>query len=189
MASLGSALLLIPGGARAERYLSIEEAQQVCFPQASRFEIEVLRLTPEQSRDIAKQAGGKKPNPSYRIWIARNGTNVLGTLIVDKVPGKHELIDYAVAIAADGKIQQIEILEYRENYGSQIRNAKWREQFKGKTSAAKLKLNDDVYNISGATISCRNVTDGVKCVLAAFDLVVRPRFHSAGRLPDATAKP
>jgi Na+-translocating ferredoxin:NAD+ oxidoreductase RnfG subunit len=105
------------------------------------------------------------------------------------VLGKHEAIEYAVAVSPEGTALQVEILEYREHYGGEIRNAKWRDQFKGKTAGAKLKLNDDIYNISGATISCRNVTDGVRRVLATFELVVRPRLLATGRLQDRTSKP
>ena len=138
---------------------------------------------------IAEKSGVKVRNPEIRFSVAWKETNRLGVLMVDRVLGKHELIDYAVAISPEGKVLQVEILEYRENYGREVRNVNWREQFRGKTAASKLKLNDDIYNISGATISCRNVTDGVRRLLATFELVVRPRLLAAGRLPDAGAGP
>ena len=124
-----------------------------------------------------------------RIWLARKGTNLLGVFVLDHVFGKHDVIDYAVAVSPEGKVLQVEILEYREHYGGEIRAAKWLEQFKGKTASSKLKLNDDIHNISGATISCRNVTDGVRRVLATFELVVRPRLAPGGGLPDARPAP
>jgi Na+-translocating ferredoxin:NAD+ oxidoreductase RnfG subunit len=187
--SAGTALVLTLVGAQAERYLSVEEVQRVCFPQANLFEAQVLRLTADQSKSIEEKAHVRVRSSICRIWFARNQTNLLGVLVVDQVLGKHELIDYAVAISQEGKVQQVEILEYRENYGSRIRDAKWREQFKGKSAGAKLSLNDDIYNISGATISCRSVTEGVRRVLAMFELVVRPQLVGSGRLPDAAARP
>ena len=124
-----------------------------------------------------------------RIWLARKGTNLLGVLVLDHVFGKHDLIDYAVALSPEGKVLQVEILEYREHYGSEVRAPKWREQFKGKTAASKLKLNDDIYNISGATISCRNVSDGVRRVLPTFQLVLRSGLAPGDGLPNARAAP
>ena len=88
-----------------------------------------------------------------------------GPVIVNTL-GKHEVIDYAVAIAPGGQLLQLEVLEYRESHGSEIRGAKWREQFKGKHAQSPLRLHDDIYNLSGATISCRHVTEGIKRVLA-----------------------
>ena len=32
-----------------------------------------------------------------QLWLARQGTNLLGVLVLDHVFGKHEVIDYAVA--------------------------------------------------------------------------------------------
>ena len=183
---------LIAGGDAvvAERYLSPEEAQKVCFPGADHFEARTIRLTSEESKAVEQKSGVKVRSRENRIWLARKGTNLLGVVVLDHVFGKHDLIEYAVAVSPEGKVLQVEILEYREHYGGEIRSAKWREQFKGKSAASRLKLNDDIYNISGATISCRNVIDGARRVLATFELVVRPRLDAGGRLRDArTAGP
>lgn len=190
---VGTALLMLQfvaeTAARAEHYLSIGEARQICFPDGERFESRTILLSSNQAKTIEQKSGVKVRSPTNQVWLAWQGTNLAGVLVVDHVPGKHEVIDFAVAIAPDSRVRQVEILEYREHYGGGIRDAKWRGQFKGKSSASKLKLNDDVYNISGATISCRNVTEGVKRVLATFELVVRPELVAAGRLPDNSAAP
>jgi hypothetical protein len=48
-----------------------------------------------------------------------------------------------------------------------------RKQFAGKTAAAPLKLERDIRNISGATLSCRHIADGVKRVLATRDVALK----------------
>jgi Na+-translocating ferredoxin:NAD+ oxidoreductase RnfG subunit len=65
-----------------------------------------------------------------------------------------------------GYVGGIEILDYRETYGFQVRDAAWREHFRGKTLADPFKLDKDIPNITSATLSCRNVTNGVKRLLA-----------------------
>ena len=182
------ALLFVANQSHAERYLTSDEAKKICFPQADRFEERVHPFTAEQKKTVEKQSGQPVRLRGQRYWIAHQGTNILGLLIADHVLGKHEIIDYAVALAPDGKVLQIEILDYRESHGYEIRGAKWREQFKGKTTQDKFRLNGDIYNISGATISCRNVTDGIKRVLATFELVLRPALP-ADRVPDQSAPP
>jgi Na+-translocating ferredoxin:NAD+ oxidoreductase subunit G len=173
--------LVALGIANAERYLTIAEAQKLCFPQATRFEEKDLRYTADQSRAIEKQSGVKTPRFN-RAWLAHGSDGLAGVLFLDHVIGKHEFIDYVVAFTPAGAVQQIEILEYRESHGGQIRGAKWRAQFRGKTSSAPLKLNKDVYNISGATMSCRHVTEGVRRVIATFELVLRPELPAGGRV-------
>ena len=183
------ALLLVGITARvqAERYLTVDEARKLCFPTADKFEEQTVRFTAEQKKAVEKQSGVKVRNLGNRCHVARQGTNLLGVVIVDHVLGKHEIIDYAVAVSPAGGVVQVEILEYRESYGMEIRGEKWREQFKGKTKVAKLKLNDDIYNISGATISCRQVTEGVRRVLATYDLVLRDQLGLPERVPNESA--
>ena len=87
--------------------------------------------------------------------------------------GKHEFITYAIGLDAGGGVTQIEVMDYRESYGYEIRNAEWRRQFVGKHAGDKLKLDGDIKNVSGATLSCRHITDGVKRVLALYDIVLK----------------
>jgi Na+-translocating ferredoxin:NAD+ oxidoreductase RnfG subunit len=84
------------------------------------------------------------------------------------VIGKHLYIDYAVALNTAGAVQRVEILEYRESYGGEIRSPSWLAQFVGKTSGSSLRINGDIRNIAGATLSSAHVTEGVKRVLAAY---------------------
>ena len=70
-------------------------------------------------------------------------------------------------------VRGLEVLDYRETYGGEIRNPRWRQQFVGKRPGAALKLDGDIKNISGATLSSRHVTDGVRRLLATYDLLLR----------------
>ena len=104
-----------------------------------------------------------------KVWKSSDG----GLFIVDDVVGKHELITFALALTPAGAVRAIEILDYRESYGYEVRNADWRAQFIGKTGGAALKLDQDIRNISGATLSCRHVTDGVKRLLVTYDVALK----------------
>jgi uncharacterized protein with FMN-binding domain len=73
-----------------------------------------------------------------------------------------------VSIGANGAVKQIEILQYTESYGCEVREASWRAQFVGKSAHSALQLNGDIKNISGATLSSKHITDGVKRVLAMY---------------------
>ena len=128
------------------QYLSIEEAQKQAFPSATHF--------------TEVQAG--------RVWKAEAGGRVAGFFIFDRVIGKHLYIDYAVALTPSGGVHAVEILQYRESYGGEIRSPSWLAQFVGKNSGSSLKINGDIRNIAGATLSSTHITEGVKRVLAAY---------------------
>jgi hypothetical protein len=166
--TLTSATAALP--AYAVAYLNLEQAQQAIFPKRE-LRAWPVKLTPEQRKAIEKASGVKVRAAELRVWRVAEG----GWFFVDEVIGKHEFITYALGLNADGSVKQIEVMDYRENYGGEIRQSAWRAQFAGKKHGAKLKLDDDIKNISGATLSCRHITEGVKRLLATYDLVLKGR--------------
>lgn len=157
----------------AVQYLTVEQAQHLMFAEAKEFAPTPLKLTRDQAREIERLSGVSVRTPEQSVWLARAEGRNLGWFIVDEVIGKHELITYAVALGTDGSVRQIEVLEYRETYGYEIRNPNWRRQFVGKRQGDTLKLDQDIRNISGATLSCRHVTEGVKRLLAMYQVALR----------------
>ena len=132
---------------------------------------------------IQKGSGIKVKIPGMRYSLAWCDKEFLGALAFDFVLGKAEVIDYCVAITPDNTVHQIEVMVYRESHGYEIRRPTWKKQFLRKTTQEKLRLHDDIANISGATISCRNITNGVKRVLHTWHLEIRPALVAAGNLP------
>lgn len=179
--ALLTALLAAPRPIHADTYLTLLEAQRLCYPAAQSFEKTTVRLTPDQLKQIEQQSGVKVRIPFVTSHVARKDGAILGVLVLDFVIGKHEVIDYALALSPDGKVQQIEILAYRESYGQEIRGKNWRAQFTGKTSDDKLRNNDDIHNIAGATMSCSHVTEGVRRLLATFETAIKPALPTPRR--------
>ena len=132
----------ISTSAYATTYFTVEQAQKTVFPGAS-------------------FVATGQPN----IWRTSNG----GYFIVDRVVGKHQFITIAVGLNANGTVKQIEIMDYQESYGYEVRDAAWRAQFVGKSARSPLQLDVDIKNISGATLSSKHVTDGVKRILQKYE--------------------
>lgn len=154
-----------PPTAHAAQYLSIEQAQKAAFPEADRFDARSLRLTPEQLKGLDAVAPVRQRGEVRRIdaWA---GSKLLGALYVDDVIGKVEWITYAMAIGADGTLRGVEILEYRETHGFEVRTPGWRKQFVGRRADTPFHFGEDIKNITGATLSCAHLTAGVQRLLA-----------------------
>lgn len=153
-------------------YLTIQAAQQAMFPGAQ-FVPHDLAFTPDQRKAIARSSGVGSFDKVQRVWDVRSGNGRAGWFIVDRVLGKHEMITYAVALTPDGAVKRVEILEYRETYGGEVRNPNWRQQFVGKRFGSTLQHDKDIKNISGATLSSRHVTDGVRRLLVTWELMLK----------------
>ena len=156
----------------AADYLTTEQAQHLLFPQAETFNKTPVTLSDNQKAKIKSMSGSRQRWDKQEVWRAETEGKLLGWFIVDNVIGKHEFITYAAGLSPDGHVVGIEILSYRETHGDEVREAAWRKNFKGKTLDDKFKLDVDVPNISGATLSSRNVTDGVKRLLALQKVVL-----------------
>jgi hypothetical protein len=167
-----SAAVLLPSSAFAVDYLSADQAAKLMFPQADRFEPHDVGLDAAQLQKLASQ-GVPPRSARWPVQVARQGDATLGFVVVDDVIGKFELISYAVGLGVDGAVRQIEILSYRESHGHEVRLPAWRRQFAGKTPASPLRVGDDIANISGATLSCTHVADGVRRIVAVVDLARR----------------
>lgn len=159
--------------AYAVEYLSVEQAQAALFADANAFVPQIVTLSDAQRNEIKDRSGVRQRTPTQQAWRAQRDGAMLGWFVVDEVIGKHEFITYATAISPAGSVLGVEIMSYRETHGGQIRDASWRAEFVGKTLSDPLRLGKDVPNISGATLSCRNVLDGVKRLLVIHDMVLR----------------
>ena len=128
-----------------------------------------IQLTDATRATMEERSSVREPFKADHIWRTPNGS----FFIIDEVIGKHEHIKYAIGINVDGAVHEIEIMEYTESYGYEVRNESWRKQFIGKTASMPIKLNKDIDNISGATLSCKHLADGVKRVMVMYDLVLK----------------
>ena len=154
-----------PATAFAVDYLSAEQAARSIFPDADRFETQDITLDAAQMRKLDED-GVRARSARWSLRAAKKQAQTLGWVVIDEVIGKFELITYAVAIDAGGVLRQLEVLSYRESHGGEIRLPAWRRQFVGKRVEGPLRVGEDIANISGATLSCTHVTDGVRRIMA-----------------------
>lgn len=147
--------------------MTLDEAKKVLSPGKSLKKVPVT-LTKEQAKSIKKASKVKVRNLKLNAWKTSDG----GWFIVDHVIGKHEFIDYAITISPKGAIRGIEVLTYRESYGYEITRPRWQSQILGKTLSDPLKIDRDIKNISGATLSCEHLTEGARRMLHTWKQVL-----------------
>jgi hypothetical protein len=164
----GLAMISLPMIAHAKIYLSIEQAQKILLPNKQLNKMPII-ISDDLQEKMRAASSIRYPFQGDRIWKSSDG----GWFIVDEVVGKHEMITYAVGLSPSGHITGIEILEYVESYGYEVAEAQWRKQFVGKNINDPIKLNQDIQNIGGATLSCKHITDGVKRVSVLYELSLK----------------
>jgi len=163
------ALTLAATPARAAGvYFTRAELLKSFFHDSDRVSYRTLELDAAQRRRVAERLG-YAINPKRTIYYGEKDGRVTGYAVLDDELGQHKPISFGVLLSADGHVERVEVMVYREPKGEEIRRAQFRDQFVGKDAAAPVRAGHDIVAISGATISSRSLAIGVKRALVVVD--------------------
>ncbi|HSE59308.1 MAG TPA: FMN-binding protein [Nitrospiraceae bacterium] len=159
----------------AEVYLTEEDAVKLMFPESERVRKEIVRLHPDQKAQIEARIGWNFPEETFEIYIGETGSALDGYAMVQNTIGKHKPMTYMVGVDPKGQCTNVELLVFREARGSEVRTKRFNAQYEGKTVSDPIRINRDILNISGATMSVRSMSAGVKRALVLIDeLYLKP---------------
>jgi hypothetical protein len=153
----------------AEVYLTEEEGLKLMFPKSDRIKKDLLRVSPDKKIVIEERIGWKFPENDFEVFIGETGPKIDGYALIQNTIGKHKPMTYMVGVDSTGHVSNVELLVFREARGSEVRTKRFNVQYEGKTVLDPVRLNKDIINISGATMSVRSMTAGIKRVLVLVD--------------------
>ena len=152
----------------AEVYLTEEEALKLMFPKSERIRKDLLRVS-EKKAVIEERIGWKFPENDFEVFIGETGTQIDGYALIQNTIGKHKPMTYMVGVDSTGHVLNVELLVFRESRGSEVRTKRFNVQYEGKTVLDPVRINKDIINISGATMSVRSMSAGIKRALVLVD--------------------
>lgn len=153
----------------AEVYLKEDESLKIMFPKSERVRKELIKLSPEKKSLIEERIGWKFPEETFEVYIGETGAQVDGYALVQNTIGKHKPMTYMVGVDNKGLVSDIELLIFREARGSEVRQKRFNAQYEGKSVLDPVRINKDIINISGATMSVRSMSAGIKRALVLVD--------------------
>jgi Na+-translocating ferredoxin:NAD+ oxidoreductase RnfG subunit len=148
-----------------EAYLTVEEALQLVFPSSERIVSETVRLTDDQAARVGKLADHPLWEETFTVYKGLTGNQVDGYAVVTEEIGRFHFITFMVGVNPDGTVKRVDVLVYRESRGGEVRHRRFLHQFDGKSLEDPIRLNRDLLNITGATLSVRAMSRGVRKVL------------------------
>jgi Na+-translocating ferredoxin:NAD+ oxidoreductase RnfG subunit len=162
----------------AERvYLKESDVPKAMFAGAAGAAKKTLELSDDQLAALGKALGRKIEARSYPYLAVEDAHGAaLGVIFLLDVIGQSLPITFAVAIAPDGVVHDLQVLVYRESHGDEITDKRFRRQFVGKRASDPIALGKDIDAISGATISSRSATFAARKGLRLSELL-----HGGGR--------
>ncbi len=159
-----------------EMYFTEDEAAKVMFPDSEKIRRETLTLTAEQKTLVEQVIGWEFPEYTFDVFIGETQGTIDGYAIIQNTIGKHRPITYMVGVDSAGEVTNFEVLVYREARGNEIATKRFNYQYQGKTIEDPVRINRDIINITGATMSVRSASAGVKRVLVLVnEFYLKPR--------------
>ena len=153
----------------AEVYLTEEEALKLMFPKSERITKDLLRVSTDKKLVIEERIGWKFPENGFEVFIGETGAKIDGYALIQNTIGKHKPMTYMVGVDNTGHVLNVELLVFRESRGSEVRTKRFNVQYEGKTVLDPVRINKDIINISGATMSVRSMSAGIKRALVLVD--------------------
>lgn len=153
----------------AEVFMTEDDAVKIMLPKSQRVRKEVLRLSQDKKDVIEQRIGWKFPEEAFEVYIGETGDKIDGYAMVHNTIGKHKHMTYMVGVDPKGVCSDVELLVFREAKGSEVGRKRFNVQYEGKTVLDPIRINKDIINISGATMSVRSISAGVKRVLVLVD--------------------
>jgi Na+-translocating ferredoxin:NAD+ oxidoreductase RnfG subunit len=177
MLLLISLFLVVPLAFGRTQHERAEELLKIVFGSAVSVASSSLVVHAAEKDSLKASTGISFSPDTLDVLVADNGAKHLGYAIIDEVRGKDQPITYCIVVDENFAVKHIAVLAYREPYGGEVQNASWLKQFLGKQPSDKLRPGKEIKNITGATISARAITLGVKKLLTLLQ-VIAPRLQS-----------
>lgn len=147
-----------------------EQALQAVLPNADEFEESSQLLEEAAQRGDLKTLTG--------ISLGLRGQTPVGAVFTVEPIGYTQEIVMLVGVSSEGKVTGVEILDHLETpgLGSRIEEDWYLDQYLGLETGRDYYLakdGGDIDAISGATVSCRSVTEGVNTALRAYEALIQ----------------
>ncbi len=166
--------LLVSSTVSAEELTTAGEAVKTIYPASSSYDVRQIVLSDEEQSVVSREADiifGESHHPQFRLYTVKQADVVIGYAFEDIVMGRWGPIHYLAGLSPDGKVVQVIVLDYQEIRGRPVAKNRFLKQYKNKTIQNPLKLQKDIDGITGATVSSRSLTDGVRKILYVFQLL------------------
>lgn len=128
----------------------------------------VQSLLPEAEQFVEEEKDGTI------IFRGMAGENLVGAAFIVEPAGYGGPIKMAVGVDPEGKVTGVTVIQQDETagLGGRIAEAKFLDQFTGKTADDPLRAGQDIQAVAGATISSNAAARGVKTALETYKVAV-----------------
>jgi len=167
-------LAMISSLSLAQILISPLDAMLETYSQSAMIKKKNTILTKDKAKLVQKKAKVKLKSKIFKYFIAKIDRKVVGygILVSRKVRSKNAVTMYFIDV--NGMSKGIEIIAFNEPLEF-MASKKWTTQFNNVPYTKKLKINNDVTSITGATLTARSLVDGSRIASAFFEVMLKDK--------------
>lgn len=169
-----------------QTYLTEEQAIALVFPECDEIVTDEFVMTSEEKGNLEKLLARRLYEDGFKVYIGKKKDVIQGYAIITEEIGKFHPFTFIVGVTSNGKINNVAVLVYRESRGGEIARKRFLYQFIGKSLKNPIRINKDIINVTGATMSVQYMCAGVKKVLAVINEYYLSEKRSVNNIKLAT---
>jgi FAD:protein FMN transferase len=154
-----------------EVYLTLDQALKVVLPRSEEILAQEISLTPEQQARIDAYSGRPIQTSNLTVYVGKSGAQIDGYALVTQEIGMYKPITSMVGIDAQGRVQEVAVMVYRESRGGEIQRKRFLNQYRGKRLGDPVRIQKDIIHVTGATLSVRSMNVQIRRALAVIHLL------------------
>ena len=148
------------------------------FPDADSALSQVIVVDSVMCAKLRARLGCELRDSAFVYIDVFSAGKLLGTAVVADEQGKYRPITFMAGVDTALHIVDVRVLVYRESRGGDVRQTRFLKQYRGKSLADPIRINRDIINITGATISVNALNAGVRKALALAEQVRAEKWEN-----------
>ena len=155
----------------AQVFKTQKKALQEAFPNGVSIERKTLFLTDEQVNQIQRLAKTKLESKIITFYEGEKADSITGYAFFETNIVRTKPETFMVVLDKKARIKFVEVLAFYEPL-DYLPTSNWFALFTDKILSDKLWPKRDIHNITGATLSVQAITQGVRKMLAIYEVAI-----------------
>ena len=179
-------LVLASDAAQAKVFIGQNQALEAAFPDATRIERRSELILSKDMKQLEALTGEDALPKIVVLHVAWKGDEILGYAHIDVHNVRTKPEAFMIVLTPEGVVRSVRILAFHEPL-DYLPTDRWYAQFEGKGREDRLRVGGDLHGVVGATLSARAAADGVRRMLAYWEVLLRSKTASSNDVAEVEA--
>lgn len=167
-------LLLGPAVAYPKVFYAKDEALKLAFPDADQIEMRTLIMEDPELKKAQQMARTRIDSKIFTFYVGKKKGAITGYAAIDTHIVRTLPETFMVVLSPEGRVRTVVVLAFHEPQ-EYLPSERWLDQFRDKKLSTDLWVGRDVAGIAGSTLSSQAITQGVRKVLALFEILIKEK--------------